>query len=60
MQWSHEGEEGLPGLVPGHSLDSAVALTQATQLSAAQRNLLRYGFQGRLMLSFSTNHIQAN
>lgn len=32
--------------------DSAVALTWATQLSAAQRNLLCYGFQGRLMLSF--------
>lgn len=60
MQWSHEGEEGRLGLVPDHRLDSAVALTQAAQLSAAQRNLLRYGFQGRLILSLSTDHIQTN
>lgn len=40
--------------------DSAAAVTHATRLSVAQRNLLCHGFQGRLMLSFSTNHIQGN
>ena len=67
------GGAQLPGVGEGHrhrrreerdSVDQSQATgwapTHGLQLSVAQRNLLCYGFQGRLVLSFSTNHIQGN
>lgn len=49
-----------PGLGPGRSPSPAAALTRATRLPAARRNLLRYGSQGRLLLSLSTDRMRGN